>query len=310
MTDTAIRVEGLVRAFGTRRAVDDLSFEVEAGTVFGFLGPNGAGKTTTIRLLLGLLEPSAGRAEVLGFDTRANGAAIRARAGALLEHTGLYELHTALENLDLYGRIARLPGAERRARIEEVLRHFGLWERRHDRVWRWSRGMKQRLAIARALLHRPPLIFLDEPTAGLDPAAAAALRAQIAGLAATDGTTVFLTTHNLAEAEQLCARIAIIDRGRLLAAGTPAELRARSGTRLLDVVGTSFSPELLMNLSARTDLLDVQVTAAGLRLELHPGARIPPLIALLVAAGAELEEVRREAVTLEEVYLSLMEAPV
>jgi ABC-2 type transport system ATP-binding protein len=307
MTCPAIRVEGLVRSFGTRRAVDGLSFAVEAGMVFGFLGPNGAGKTTTIRLLLGLLEPSAGRAEVLGFDTRTDGAEIRARTGALLEHTGLYELHTALENLDLYGRIARLPVAARKTRIEEVLRRFGLWERRHDRVGRWSRGMKQRLAIARALLHRPPLIFLDEPTAGLDPAAAAGLRVQIAELAADDGATVFLTTHTLVEADQLCARIAIIDHGRLLAAGTPAALRARARAPRVEITGDNLSDAALALLRARTEILSVEPTAAGVRLELHPGARVPPLIALLVAQGAEIEEVRKEAASLEEVYLSLME---
>lgn len=309
MTDAAIRVEGLARHFGGHRAVDDLSFEVEAGTIFGFLGPNGAGKTTTIRLLLGLLEPSAGRAEVLGYDTRTKAAEIRALAGALLEHTGLYELHTAVENLDLYGRIARLPGPERRARIEEMLRRFGLWERRHDRIWRWSRGMKQRLAIARALLHRPPLVFLDEPTAGLDPAAAAALRTQIAELAAVDGTTIFLTTHNLAEAEQLCARIAIIDRGRLLAAGAPATLRARSSGPLLEISGSNFSAGLLSLLRARAEVISAEATDTTLRLELRTGARIPPLVALLVAEGAEIEEVRRGAATLEEVYLSMMEVP-
>lgn len=169
--------------------------------------------------------------------------------------------------------------------------------------------MKQRLAIARALLHRPPLVFLDEPTAGLDPAAAAMLRAQIAELAALDGTTVFLTTHNLAEAEQLCARIAIIDRGRLLAVGAPAELRARSSAPILEVVGRNFSEELLDTLRGRADVQRAQISATGLRLELNPGARVPPLVALLVAEGAEIEEVRKEAASLEEIYLSLVEVP-
>jgi ABC-2 type transport system ATP-binding protein len=308
MVEPAIRVEALTRDFGTRRAVDGLSFEVPAGTVLGFLGPNGAGKTTTIRLLLGLLEPTSGRAEVLGYDTRTEATEIRSNAGSLLEHTGLYELHTAVENLDLYARIARLSGPERRARIEEVLRRFELWDRRHDRVGRWSRGMKQRLAIARTLLHRPPLIFLDEPTAGLDPAAAAALRTQIAELAAEDGATIFLTTHNLAEAEQLCARLAILDRGRLLAIGSPAELRARMSAPRVEVVGRNFSEELLHLLRARPEVRDARPAPDGLQIELLAGAGVAPLITLLATNGGEIEEVRKPAASLEEVYLSLMEA--
>lgn len=310
MVEPAIRVEGLTRDFGNRRVLDDLSFEVATGTVFGFLGPNGAGKTTTIRLLLGLLEPTAGRAEVLGFDTRLDATEIRTRTGALLEHAGLYELHTAVENLDFYGRITRLPGPVRRARIEEVLRRFELWDRRKDRVWRWSRGMKQRLAIARALLHRPPLVFLDEPTAGLDPAAAAALRTQIADLVAADGTTVFLTTHNLAEAEQICARIGILDRGRLLALGAPAELRARRSTPLVEVAGSNFSADAVAALRAHPEVLAVESSDDGLRVRLRAAAPVAPLVALLVTHGGEIEEVRKPAASLEEVYLSVMGTPV
>ena len=166
MTNIAIQCEDLTRDFATVRAVDRLALQVPAGIVFGFLGPNGSGKTTTIRLLLGLLEPTVGRAAVLGFDTRTQGAEVRARAGALLEHPGLYERLSAADNLEFYGRVWRLPPAERQARRKELLRHFDLWDRRHEVVGTWSRGMKQKLAVARTMLHRPPLIFLDEPTAG------------------------------------------------------------------------------------------------------------------------------------------------
>lgn len=173
MLEPVIRTEHLSRFFGRLKALDDLSIDVPAGIVFGFLGANGAGKTTTIHLLLGLLEPSAGRASVLGFDTHTQGDAIRTRAGALLEFSGLYEHMSAEENLDLYGRICHMPAADRRARTKELLVHLDLWDRRKDQVGTWSRGMKQKLAVARALFHRPPLIFLDEPTSGLDPVAAA-----------------------------------------------------------------------------------------------------------------------------------------
>jgi ABC-2 type transport system ATP-binding protein len=172
----AIQTESLGRDFGAVRALDGLSLQVPAGIIFGFLGPNGAGKTTCIRLLLGLLEPSSGRAQVLGYDTRSQAGEIRRRTGALLENPGVYERLSAEDNLELYGRIWRLPAAERRSRTKELLSHLKLWERRREAVSTWSRGMIQKLAIARALLHRPQLIFLDEPTAGLDAIAADTLR--------------------------------------------------------------------------------------------------------------------------------------
>src|SRR5437868_2380625 len=176
MEGLAIQTRGLARSFDQVRALDDLTLEVPAGSVFGFLGPNGAGKTTTIRLLLGLIEPTSGKAEVLGFDTLTQGAEIRARSGALLEHSGLYERMSAEDNLRFYGRVARMPKEKLDERIHQLLTHLGLWERRKEAVVKWSRGMKQKLAIARPLLHGPALVFLDEPTAGLDPVAAAGLR--------------------------------------------------------------------------------------------------------------------------------------
>src|SRR5947208_7072280 len=172
MAGPIIRTEYLSRFFGTVKAVDDLSLEVPAGIVFGFLGPNGAGKTTTIHLLLGLLEPTHGQASVLGFDTRTQADEIRTRIGALLEFAGLYERMTAEDNLDFYGRIYHMPAAERRARIKELLTHLDFWDHRTDQVGKWSREMKQKLAVARALFHHPRFIFLDKPAAGCEPGAA------------------------------------------------------------------------------------------------------------------------------------------
>jgi ABC-2 type transport system ATP-binding protein len=236
MNQIAIRARGLTRQFSSVRALDDLTIEVPAGVVFGFLGPNGAGKTTTIRLLLGLIEPTSGSAEVLGFDTRTQSDEIRARCGALLEHSGLYERLSAEDNLRFYGRVARMSRNDLDQRIEELLTHMGLWDRRSEAVIKWSRGMKQKLAIARAVLHRPGLVFLDEPTAGLDPVAAAGLRKDLASLASQQGATIFLTTHNMAEAEKLCQLVAVIRQGKLLAVGNPAELRARAGQSSLEDV--------------------------------------------------------------------------
>ncbi|MBU0754061.1 MAG: ABC transporter ATP-binding protein, partial [Planctomycetes bacterium] len=237
MESLAIRTENLGRAFDKVRAVDALDLEVPAGIVFGFLGPNGAGKTTTIRLLLGLLDPSEGRAEVLGYDTHRASPAIRQRTGALLEHSGLYERLSAEDNLDFYGRVWHISRVPRQERIRELLTHLDLWDRRKEMARTWSRGMKQKLAVARALLHRPDLVFLDEPTAGLDPVASKALRDDLAGLVAREGITVFLTTHNLNEAEKLCNRIGVINQGKLIALGHPDELRKYGGDARMEVVG-------------------------------------------------------------------------
>lgn len=307
MTDCAIRTENLTRDFGTVRAVDRLALEVPKGMIFGFLGPNGAGKTTTIRLLLGLLEPSQGRAQVLDFDTQEQADEIRARTGALLEHPGLYERLSAEDNLEFYGRIWHLSRPERRARIQELLTHLGLWERRKETVGTWSRGMKQKLAVARALLHRPSLIFLDEPTAGLDPIAAAALREDLATLAAREGVTVFLTTHNLAEAEKLCQRVGVLRRGQLLAVGSPDELRAKQGAPRVEILGRGFSENVLALLRARSEVVGVERQGNRLLIELRGAVDTAPLVGLVVGSGAQVEEVRRGNANLEEVFLTLME---
>jgi ABC-2 type transport system ATP-binding protein len=310
MTQPAIRTENLTRDFRSVRAVDKLSLEVPAGIVFGFLGPNGAGKTTTIRLLLGLLEPTAGSAEVLGFDTRTQANEVRSHTGALLEHSGIYEQLSAEDNLEFYGRVWRLSKAEREARIRDLLTHMGLWERRKERAGEWSRGMKQKLALARALLHRPRLALLDEPTAGLDVAAAVAVREDLASLATREGVTVFLTTHNMVEAEKLCHQVAVIRQGALVAVGHPDELRARAGTPRLEIMGKGFSDEVLGMLRAQPEVVAAEARNGRLAIDLRAGAdrhAAAPLISLVVGAGAQVEEVRRGQASLEEVFLALTE---
>ena len=301
-----IRTEGLTRTFGSVRAVDGLDLEIPSGTVFGFLGPNGAGKTTTIRLLLGLLEPTEGRATVLGFDTRAHGGSIREKSGALLEHHGLYERLSAEDNLTFYARVWRIGGEARAARIRELLQPLGLWERRGEPVGRWSRGMKQKLAVARALLHKPSLLFLDEPTAGLDPVAAATLRDELGTLVQREGVTVFLTTHNLAEAERLCGRVAVIKQGRLLAVGHPDQLKARSATRAA-ITGRGFSDAIVALLSGRPGVVRAELQNGRIVLELAESAETAPLVALIVQSGGLVEEVRKDKGSLEDVFLTLME---
>jgi ABC-2 type transport system ATP-binding protein len=308
MSEAAIRTSKLTRDFGNVRAVDSLTLEVPPGIIFGFLGANGAGKTTTINLLLGLLEPTSGQAQVLGFDTRTQGSAIRERTGALLEFSGLYERLTAEDNLDFYGRVWHLSANERQARIKELLTHVGLYERRTERVGTWSRGMKQKLAITRVLLHRPPLIFLDEPTAGLDPVAAAEMRDDLEKVVASEGVTVFLNTHNLPEAERLCQQVGVIRSGTLLKVGSPDLLRRQTGRPEAEVAGDGFTPEVLAMLSARRDVSGAEVENGHLTLTLTDrDVRMAPIVAALVEAGVQIEEVRRGQASLEEVFMTLME---
>ena len=307
MADPIIRTEHLSRSFSTVKAVDDLSLEVPAGIVFGFLGPNGAGKTTTIHLLLGLLEPTQGQARVLGFDTGTESGDIRARIGALLEFAGLYERMSAEDNLDFYGRIYHMPASDRHARMKELLTHLDLWERRKDPVGNWSRGMKQKLAVARALFHRPQLIFLDEPTAGFDPMAAAALRNDLASLVAREGVTVFLNTHNLTEAEKLCAQVGVIRQGKLQAVGNPDELRLRTGGPQAEIVGNGFDDQMLALLRERPEVANAELHNNHLTIELRGESRVGPLVSLIVRSGGEVEEVRKGKASLEDVFLTLME---
>ena len=307
MNPFAIRTQSLGRRFGAVQAVDDLALEIPTGTVFGFLGPNGAGKTTTIRLLLGLLEPSTGHAEVLGFDTRTQADAIRAVSGALLEFNGLYERMPAEDNLDFYGRVWHMSKADRQARIQGLLTDMGLWERRKEAVGTWSRGMKQKLAVARTLFHHPQLVFLDEPTAGLDPVAAAALRDDLASLAAREGVTIFLTTHNLSEAEKLCQQVGVINKGRLLAVGTLEELRAQNEAPRLEVTGKGFSEALLAELRGRPEVRNVTQSDAKLTIELKHAVPTAPLVRLLVSSGAEVEEAHQVKASLEDLFLTLVE---
>jgi ABC-2 type transport system ATP-binding protein len=304
--DLAIHTRELTRDFGALRAVDGLSLDVPTGVIFGFLGPNGSGKTTTIRLLLGLLEPTAGAADVLGHDTRSDADAIRERCGALLEHPGLYERMTAQDNLDFYARVWRLSSVERRARVRELLTGLDLWERRRETVGTWSRGMKQKLAVARTLLHRPALVFLDEPTAGLDPIAAAALREDLRALARREGVTVFLTTHNLAEAEKLCDLVGVINRGGLLAVGRPDELRSRAGSGRMEITGRGIDARIAALVQAQQAAASVELDGGKLTLRLRDGVDTAPVVALLVHEGVAIDEVHKGSADLEEAFMTLV----
>lgn len=220
----AIAVRNLTRRYQNVLAVDDISFNVEPGEIFGFLGPNGAGKSTTIKILTGQLRPTSGSAEVMGCDVVTERQQLKPQIGVVFEHQNIYQRESALGNLRFY---ARLYGVDK-SRVNAVLSQVGLADRAREKSKNYSNGMKQRLLIARALLHQPAVMFLDEPTRGLDPNVAREIRAVISTLA-EQGVTVFLTTHYMEEAEQLCDRVAIIDRGRVVALGTVEQLKAEHG---------------------------------------------------------------------------------
>jgi ABC-2 type transport system ATP-binding protein len=220
----AIEVNNLTRNYNGLRAVNGISFDVEPGEIFGFLGPNGAGKTTTIRMLTGQLRPTSGTAKVAGYDIVTERQQLKPRIGVVFDSQNIYERMSARENLVFYARLYRI----QKSRVEEVLAQVGLTERANDKVQKYSNGMKQRVLIARALLHKPEVLFLDEPTRGLDAHIARELRSIVSGLA-KGGMTVFLTTHYMEEADQLSQRVAFLDRGRIVALDTPAHLKAEYG---------------------------------------------------------------------------------
>jgi ABC-2 type transport system ATP-binding protein len=306
MSGVAIRTEGLTRDFSTLRAVDNLSLEVPQGTIFGFLGPNGAGKTTTIRLLLGVLEPTAGSAEVLGFDIRTQADQIREHSGALLEHNGLYERLSAEDNLTFYARINRLSPAEQKARVQELLTSIGLWDRRKEKVGDWSKGMKQKLAVARTMLHHPQIIFFDEPTAGFDPVAAAAFHDDLLELVKRENVTVFLNTHNLSEAEKLCSLIGVVVKGRLVRLGQPDELRREMGGTEVNITCSQMTDIALNQLRAIPNVINACLENHHLVVQLRDGMEVGPLVNLLVQQGVTVEEVRRDSASLEDVFLTLV----
>jgi len=307
MAKLAIRTDQLTREFGPLRAVDDLTIEVPEGIIFGFLGPNGAGKTTTINILLGLIEPTKGGAELLGFDVREHSQDIRALSGALLEYPGLYEQLSAADNLEFYGRIWRLTRSEIQVRIKDLLTQIGLWERRGERLAKWSRGMKQKLALARTLIHHPRLIFLDEPTAGLDVMAAATIRDDITNMAREEGVTFFITTHNMTEAEKLCHEVAVIRQGRLVAVGQPEELRRHAGSPRLEIIGKGFNGDVINLLEGLPDVSSVELKEDQLTINFARDIDTAPLVNRMVASGVQIDEVRKGKASLEEVFITLME---
>ncbi|HSJ55593.1 MAG TPA: ABC transporter ATP-binding protein [Anaerolineae bacterium] len=285
-------------------AVDRLTLQVDEGEVFGFLGPNGAGKTTTVRLLTALIAPTGGQAWVNDHQVGQEDTAIRQSVGILTENPGLYESLSAEKNLTIYARLYGV--ADVAGQVERYLRLLGLWDRRRETAGGFSKGMKQKLAICRALLHEPRLLFLDEPTAALDPEAARTVRDFVNDLKG-QGRTTFLCTHNLGEAEHLCDRIGVINHGRLIAVDTPANLRRQLFGRQTVVELAAHSDAMLDTVRALAFVENLQVDGSRLTVALSdPEAQNPALVRALVEAGADVQYVRELEHSLEEVYFSLM----
>jgi len=298
-----IETFGLSKAFKDTVAVADLTLSVEKGEVLGFLGPNGAGKTTTIRMLAGMIAPTGGYAVVNGIRTDGNLEKLHEIIGLLTESPGFYENLTALVNLEYYAGF--YPCIDAATQVEKYLRLVGLWEHREKRTGAYSKGMKQRLAIARALVHEPDVLFLDEPTAGLDPESAREVRGLI-GRFSEEGRTIFLSTHNLNEAEQLCNRIAVINT-RLLALDAPEQLRRRLFRRQVVVQLQKADNRVTAAVKRLAFVQELREDGVQLTVELtDPERNRPGLVRAIVEAGGEVIAVNEKQYPLEDVYLKLV----
>ncbi|NDJ86147.1 MAG: ABC transporter ATP-binding protein [Chloroflexi bacterium] len=301
-----IEVQGLSKSFGEFRAVDNVTFSVEPGTVFALLGPNGAGKTTTIRMLTSILVPSTGWATVAGYDVVRDAPQVRASVGVLTEQHGLYERMRGLEYLDFFGRIYRLEAAARRSRARSLMERFGLGNALDRRVGEYSKGMKQKLALVRALLHDPPVLLLDEPTSAMDPQSARLVRNAIKELR-SDRRTIILTTHNLSEAQELSDRVAIIRQGRIIAHGDFEELARRVvGPPLMELRTVQPLNGMVEGLRALVGIRELD----GDRIvyeTANPAETNPNVLRYLLQQGVDVLTLSRVSETLESIYLNIVE---
>lgn len=302
-----IQVENLVHQFKAVRALDNLTYSVEEGEVFGVLGPNGAGKTTSVRVLNGVLSPASGFVRVLGLNPVNQGCELRKQTGVLTETPSLYERLTARENLNIFGALYGVSSERLEAKVSSVLDQFNLLERASEKVGSFSKGMKQRLALARALIHDPRLLFLDEPTSGLDPQAVHQVTELIEQLSHQKGRTVFLCTHNLDEAQRLCDRVAVLNKGRLLAVGTQAELaQTLWHGQWVDIqVEAGVSTEFGNELCKQPGITNVKIEEKNLAIQVDSLTYVPDIIANLVTHHVRIQRVNPRQHTLEDIYFEI-----
>ncbi len=306
----AIVAHDLTKKFNSFTAVDRLSLEVREGEVFGLLGPNGAGKTTTIRMLACIISPTSGSAQIHGKDIIGEPAAVRGMVGVQTESPSLYERLTATENLEFFAKAygIRDPG-EIRSRTRELLEFFDLWERRCERVAAFSKGMKQKLAIARAIIHDPPVLFLDEPTSGLDPESSKLIRDLIVKLSRMERRTILISTHRLEDAERICNKVGIILRGGLKVSGAPEELRSRiAGEAKVEVRLLGSASDYIRSVEGAPGVSGVDVNGSNLIISTwDPALTTPDIVRRVVEDGGKVLSVRPFLPSLEEAYLKIVE---
>jgi ABC-2 type transport system ATP-binding protein len=298
-----IEAESLVRTFkGDITAVDGIDLRVEPGEIYGFLGPNGAGKSTTVLVLTTLLPPTSGTARVAGFDVVRQGPKVRGMIGAALQEAALDALLTGRDHLRLQTMLQGLPRTERKTRADELLERVGLTEAADRKVGGYSGGMKRRLDLALALVHRPRVLFLDEPTTGLDPQSRSAMWGEVARLARDDGVTVFLTTQYLEEADVLADRVGIIDHGRIVAEGTPAALKAEIGRPSVHAI--PFAEDERPRIAALLGRFGEPLGNGDLAVRLHDGIGLADVVRGVDAEGLRLDDIELRAPSLDDVFLA------
>ncbi len=296
-----IRAENLKKKFREVQALNGISFEVKEGEIFGYLGPNGAGKTTTIRILSALIRPDFGYAEVCGINVQENPTAVLENIGVLPENNALYERLTGRENLIFFAKAYNIPREEANRRINELLKFFGLKDRADDPVGKYSKGMKQRLALIRTVLHRPKVLLLDEPTSGLSPEIAIRVRDLIKKLAEKEDVTIFLSTHNLDEAERLCDRVAVIFSGKILLIGSPSAMEKEIKHVIIRL--RKISEPMINALKEKAIKFHISGEQTILLEVKNYSKEVPEVIKILVLEGAEILSVEPERKSLWDIYM-------
>lgn len=314
MFNKIINVSGVTKLFGEINALKDVDFQVSKGEIFGYVGPNGAGKTTTIRILLGLMQPSQGQVSVLGFNPYLDGnkeKALRKRIGFMLDMPGLFPHATAYRNLMYYAKIYNI--AKPDMRIKAVLEQVGLWERREGKVEDFSHGMLQRLSFARAILHDPELLILDEPTSGLDPTFQKLFRDFLVDSVSCGKKTIFISSHNLFEIQQICKKIGIISKGKIIAKGDLKSLRAQYPSKLVEIrLGNGYNKKFKQNLCQQIEKLPFVQTCQNrqnlLSIELEDLSASSAINEFLVNKGLAVKEIKIREYSLEEIYEMLVKS--
>ena len=303
----AVEIKGVAKSFNGSPVLDEINFKVRKGEIFGYLGPNGSGKTTTMRIMLGLLKPTSGEALIFGKEPGNSDSGLRSRIGVLLEDNGLYERLSAYQNLLYYARLYGVPESDRVGKIERLLKFAGLFDRRNEKVGRFSTGMKRKLGLARAMVNDPEILFLDEPTAGLDPESRIIVRDLILRLSEDEGITVFLNTHDLSEVEKVCSNAAILEGGRIRACDTIVGLRKSHDKPTLEItlIDAEYAGRTLDFLNSQDHAYDCGRDDRRVTVTLN-GESPSTVLGMLVTNGIAVEEVKNVAKSLEAVYLDIV----